>query len=72
LINEYKVKCLDEVVYGLENETIENEYSANSALDFALELKKSTVSTSTYKGYYNRVKVFKKYFSFKFKYQCKF
>jgi len=44
-----------------ENETIENEYSTNSALDFALELKKSTVSPSTYKGYYNRVNVFKKY-----------
>ncbi len=44
-----------------ENEIIENEYSANSAFDFALELKKSTVSSSTYKGYLNRVNVFKKY-----------
>jgi integrase len=44
-----------------ENETIEDEYSASSALDFALELKKSTVSDSTYKGYCNRVNVFKKY-----------
>jgi integrase len=44
-----------------EKEAIENEYSANSALDFALDLKEKTVSASTYKGYYNRVNVFKKY-----------
>jgi len=44
-----------------ENEAIENEYSANSALDFALGLKEKTVSATTYKGYNNRVNVFKKY-----------
>ncbi len=44
-----------------KNEPKENEYSANSALDFALELKKKTAATSTYKGYYNRTSVFKKY-----------
>ncbi|HCE54388.1 MAG TPA: integrase [Lutibacter sp.] len=44
-----------------KNEPIENEYSASSALDFALELKEKTVSPSTYKGYYNRVNVFTKY-----------
>lgn len=44
-----------------ENEPIENEYSANSALDFALELKKSTVRATTYNGYNTRVNVFKQY-----------
>ncbi|GGK37961.1 MULTISPECIES: tyrosine-type recombinase/integrase [Flavobacteriaceae] len=44
-----------------ETKPIENEFSANSALDFALELKEKSVSRSTYKGYYNRVQVFKKY-----------
>jgi len=44
-----------------ENKSLENEYSASSALDFSLELKEKTVSASTYKGYFNRVNVFKKY-----------
>jgi len=43
-----------------DNEQTE-EYSASSALEFALDLKKSSVSTSTYNGYKNRVNVFIKY-----------
>jgi integrase len=52
---------LNEGFSPYENKPLENEYSASSALNYALELKEKTVSTSTYKGYYNRVNVFKKY-----------
>lgn len=38
-----------------------DDFSANSALEYALSLKKSTVATSTYKGYMTRVGVFKSY-----------
>lgn len=61
ILREVLEDLLKEGYSPYETKNIENEYSANSALDFALELKKSTVSTSTYKGYYNRVNVFKKY-----------
>jgi integrase len=44
-----------------ETKPTENEYSANTTLDFALELKEKTVGISTYKGYRTRVNVFKKY-----------
>jgi integrase len=40
---------------------IENEYSVKSALEYALELKKSTVKESTYSGYKKSVGVFIKF-----------
>ena len=38
-----------------------DDFSARSVLEYALILKKSTVATSTYKGYMTRVGVFKSY-----------
>ncbi len=61
ILRESLESLLKEGYSPYEKEAIENEYSANSALDFALELKEKTVSPSTYKSYYNRVNVFKKY-----------
>jgi len=61
ILRETLENLLKEGYSPYETEPIENAYSANSALDFALELKEKTVSPSTYKSYYNRVNVFKKY-----------
>jgi len=61
ILRESLENLLKEGYSPYENEPIENEYSANSALDFALGLKEKAVAESTYKGYLTRVNVFKKY-----------
>ena len=61
ILRETLENLLKEGYSPYKNELIENEYSANSALDYALELKQKSVSPSTYKGYYSRVNNFKKY-----------
>ena len=54
-------EVLEEGYSPYASNEIVNEYSAKSALEYALELKKATVKESTYNGYKKTVGVFIKY-----------